>query len=57
VEVIVDDLAYFFPSFYIIMDTYYELSNKLIKRFKHEKKVVFYASMVKPQIKKKFWSL
>jgi hypothetical protein len=47
VEIMVDDLRTLFSGVYIIADTYYELGNKLIKRFGHEKEVVFYISIIK----------
>jgi hypothetical protein len=36
-----DDLKFFFLRAHIIANTYYELGNKLMKWFKHEKEVVF----------------
>jgi hypothetical protein len=53
VEVIVNELRNLLPSTHIIVDTYYELGNKLMKRFGHEKQVVFYTSIVKPFWRKK----
>jgi hypothetical protein len=35
------------PSAHIIANTYYELGNKLIKKFKHEKQVMFYTFVIK----------
>jgi hypothetical protein len=38
---------------HIIADIHYELGNKLMKRFGHEKEVVFYTSIAKPHGRKK----
>jgi hypothetical protein len=43
-----DELKNFLLGAHIITNTYYELGNKLMKRFKHEKQVVFYTSVTKP---------
>jgi hypothetical protein len=45
VEVMADDLGTFFLGTHIIADTHYELGNKLMKRFRHEKEVVFILSL------------
>jgi hypothetical protein len=47
VEVIVDELRNLLPSAHIIADIHYELGNKLMKRFGHEKQVVFYTPVAK----------
>jgi hypothetical protein len=48
-----DDLRTLFLGAHIIADTHYELGNKLMKRFGHEKEVVFYTPIVKPRGRKK----
>jgi hypothetical protein len=53
VEVMADDLGTLFLGAHIIADTHYELGNKLMKRFGHEKEVVFYTSIAKPRGRKK----
>jgi hypothetical protein len=53
VEVIVDELGNLLPGAHIIVDTHYELGNKLMKRFGHEKQVVFYTSIAKSRRQKK----
>jgi hypothetical protein len=52
-EVIADDMRTFFLGAYIIVNTHYELGNKLMKWFGHEKEVVFYTPIVKPSGRKK----
>jgi hypothetical protein len=52
-EVIADDMRTFFLGAYIIVNTHYELGNKLMKWFGHEKEVVFYTFIVKPHRRKK----
>jgi 23S rRNA G2445 N2-methylase RlmL len=49
----IDNLRTLFSRAHIIADIYYELGNKLIKQFRHEKKVVFYTSIAKPYGRKK----
>jgi hypothetical protein len=49
----VDELKNLFLGTHIIVDTYCELGNKLMKRFKHEKQVVFYTFIAKPYGQKK----
>jgi hypothetical protein len=44
----VDELGNLLPGAHIIANTYYELGNKLMKRFGHEKQVIFYTLIVKP---------
>jgi hypothetical protein len=53
VEVMVDELRNFLSGAHIIADIHYELGNKLIKRFEHEKQVVFYTFVAKPRGRKK----
>jgi hypothetical protein len=48
-----NDLRTFFSRVYIIVDIHYDLENKLMKWFRHEKEVVFYTSIAKPHRKKK----
>jgi hypothetical protein len=38
----IDELRNLLPGAHIIADIHYELGNKLMKRFRHEKQVVFY---------------
>jgi hypothetical protein len=52
-EVMVDELRNLLSSAHIIANIHYELSNKLIKRFGHEKQVVFYTPVTKPCRRKK----
>jgi hypothetical protein len=47
VEVTADELGNLLPGAHIIIDIHYELGNKLIKRFGHEKQVVFYTFVTK----------
>jgi hypothetical protein len=47
VEVIVDELGNLLSGAHIIANTHYELGNKLMKRFEHEKQVVFYTFVAK----------
>jgi hypothetical protein len=49
----VENLGILFSGVHIIADTHYELGNKLMKWFRHEKKVVFYTSIAKPHGRKK----
>jgi hypothetical protein len=53
VEVMADELGNLLPGAHIIADTHYELGNKLMKRFGHEKQVVFYTPVAKPHGRKK----
>jgi hypothetical protein len=53
VEVIINELENLLPGAHIIVDKHYELGNKLIKRFGHEKQVVFYTPITKPYGQKK----
>jgi hypothetical protein len=53
VEVMADELGNLLPGAHIIADTHYELGNKLMKRFEHEKQVVFYTSIAKLHRRKK----
>jgi hypothetical protein len=49
----VDELGNLLPGAHIIVYIHYELGNKLMKRFEHEKQVVFYTSIAKPHRRKK----
>jgi hypothetical protein len=49
----VDELRNLLPGTHIIMNIYYKLDNKLIKRFGYEKQVVFYTFVAKPHGRKK----
>jgi hypothetical protein len=42
-----DELKNHLLNTHIIANTHYELDNKLIKRFEHEKQVVFYTFVTK----------
>jgi hypothetical protein len=53
VEVMADELRNLLLSVHIIVDIHYELGNKLMKRFEHEKQVVFYTPVAKPRGRKK----
>jgi hypothetical protein len=53
VEVMIDELGNLLLGAHIIVDIHYELGNKLMKRFRHEKQVVFYTFIVKPCGRKK----
>jgi hypothetical protein len=48
-----NNLRTLFLGAHIIVDTHYELGNKLMKWFEHEKEVVFYTSITKPHGRKK----
>jgi hypothetical protein len=48
-----DKLKNLLPGAHIIANTHYELGNKLMKRFGHEKQVVFYTLVVKLYGRKK----
>jgi hypothetical protein len=53
VEVIANELGNLLPGAHIIANTHYELNNKLMKRFRHKKQVVFYIPVTKPYRQKK----
>jgi hypothetical protein len=48
-----NELENFLLGAHIIVDIHYELDNKLMKRFRHEKQVVFYTLIAKPHGRKK----
>jgi hypothetical protein len=48
-EIMADDLGNQFKGSHVISDTHYELGNKIMKRFGHEKKMIFYTPITEPQ--------
>jgi hypothetical protein len=52
-EIMVDDLGNQFKGAQIIADTHYELGNKIMKRFGHEKKVGFFTPIAESRGRKK----
>jgi hypothetical protein len=53
VEVMANNLRTFFSGAHIIADAHYELGNKLMKWFGHEKEVIFYTPIAKQRRRKK----
>jgi hypothetical protein len=52
-EIKVNDLGNQFKGAHVIADTHYELGNKIMKRFGHEKKMVFILQLLKHKDEKR----
>jgi hypothetical protein len=52
VDIMKEKLVHHFFGAHIIADTHYEMANRIFKKIKKEKQIVFYTPIVKPQRRK-----